>query len=413
MFTSERLKQDDSSPQTQLQSAGQLTIDAIIALTDIAESIHYRVHPFTKFPCSHPTERTSSLTGLVYRSIRSISALVEKGLNFPLGAIDKNLDDICTSSQDKMAFVSALNGVLGDHLAERSSPLAIEMTLNQTGQCVTPSLLAESLRQSNGRLVIMVHGLCMNHLQWSQGDHDHGLMLAKELGVTVVYLLYNSGLNVYNNGAVLSHLLEHVVKQVHASESTLTLDISIIAHSMGGLVSRSATYQAPLLGHDWPKVLNKMVFLGTPHHGAPLEKAGSWLDLLLGLHGYTAPLTRLTKIRSAGIRDLQHGSIVALDSPKQNMFDYCRDNRKPIDLPENVQCYTVATTASANPNTVDEQVIGDGLVPLDSALGKHKNPLFTLQFPTAHQWVGHNINHIQLLSNPDIYMTIKKWLLQR
>ena len=32
----------------------------------------------------------------------------------------------------------------------------------------------------------------------------------------------------------------------------------------------------------WRKHARKVVFLGTPHHGAPLERGGHWGDLVLG-----------------------------------------------------------------------------------------------------------------------------------
>ena len=42
----------------------------------------------------------------------------------------------------------------------------------------------------------------MNDLQWSRHGHDHGDMLARESGATVLRLHYNSGLHVSDNGAM-------------------------------------------------------------------------------------------------------------------------------------------------------------------------------------------------------------------
>lgn len=113
----------------------------------------------------------------------------------------------------------------------------------------------------------MVHGSSMSDLQWSRKGQDHGAALCRDLGMPVIYLHYNTGLHISENGHALADLLEGLA--VHSSEPTQWF---IVAHSMGGLVSRSACYYAQQSGHRWLENLNSMVFLGTPHHGAPLEK---------------------------------------------------------------------------------------------------------------------------------------------
>ncbi|WJG08159.1 alpha/beta fold hydrolase [Aliiglaciecola sp. LCG003] len=396
-------------PMSNLQSANRLLVDAIVSMTDIVESMHHRISPMSRITQSPAKERTSGVTGLVYKSIRGLTELVGKGIDVPLGVISQSLGqkELAPSGA---ALVSALNGVLGDHLAERQSPLAIPMMFKQDGKQLDQSALMDAINKSKGKLVIMVHGLCMNDLQWQQGEHNHGKALADDLGHAAVYLHYNSGQHVSENGKTFSHMLEKIVLQANAMDASLQLDISIVAHSMGGLVSRSAYHHAKILGHAWPDYFKNLIFLGTPHHGAPLEKAGSWLDMLLDIHAYASPLSRLTKIRSAGINDLRHGNIVETDWQARTRFDFSSDKRTPMALPDNVKCYAVATTISANSSRITEQMVGDGLVPLDSALGKHENKTFTLQFPRTHQWIGRDISHMQLLSDPDIYVAIRHWL---
>ena len=70
----------------------------------------------------------------------------------------------------------------------------------------------------------------------------------------------------------------------------------------------------------WPARLDDLVFLGTPHHGAPLERAGNWVDLLLGATPYAAPFARLGKLRSAGITDLRHGNLLDEDWVGRDRF---------------------------------------------------------------------------------------------
>jgi hypothetical protein len=49
-------------------------------------------------------------------------------------------------------------------------------------------------------------------------------------------------------------------------------------------------------------------------------------------------------------------------------------------------------------------------VPLDSALGRHKLPERTLDFPEHRQWVGYGMNHLDLLNRPEVFVQLKAWL---
>ncbi|MGI9263826.1 MAG: hypothetical protein ACR2QU_02780, partial [Gammaproteobacteria bacterium] len=168
--------------------------------------------------------------------------------------------------------------------------------------------------------------------------------------------------------------------------------------SMGGLVARSACYYGRAAGHTWPEHLRKLVFLGTPHHGAPLERGGNGLDFLMDLSPYSMPITRLSKARSAGITDLRHGEITAA--------------ARHVPLPSDVKCYAAAAVRAAKRGLVSDRLVGDGLVPLNSALGRHRDATRTLDIPEDRQWVGYKMGHRELLNHPDVYTQLHAWLQQ-
>lgn len=396
-----------TKPKSNLQASSQLIVDAIVEITNIVESMHQKINPIAKLTGLSQKERRQGLTGFVYNSIRSLTELVGKSIDAPLGVISQSLDNT-PISPSMTALQSALNGVIGDHLYKRANPLAIPMTIKKGQTELTLAELTAMVQQSGGKLTIFVHGLCMNNLQWQQSGHNHAEMLADELGHTTVYLHYNTGLHISDNGESFSDLLEQTLTEIKAYCADSEIQLSIVAHSMGGLVSRSAYHHAQSHQYLWPNYFDNLVCLGTPHHGAPLEKAGNWVDLLLGVHSYTAPLTKLTQIRSAGITDLRHGNIIESDWQTPSRFDFATDKRTPIALPERVKCYAVATTMSTKTHKLSEQLLGDGLVPLDSALGKHASKPFTLHFDD--HYVDSGINHIELLSDVKIYEKIKLWL---
>ena len=223
--------------------------------------------------------------------------------------------------------------------------------------------------------------------------------------MTTLYLQYNTGQHISENGRSFSERLQTIT-----DKAPQPLNLHIIAYSMGGLVTRSALHYAQVSGHTWRDSLEKVVFLGTPHHGAPLEQGGNWLNVLMDISPYTAPFSRLTKIRSCGITDLRYGNIIDEDWQGRNRFDASGDQRQPIPLPTNVDCYAIAAVMGQEPTTLNDDLIGDGLVPVASALGRHQKAEWTLSIPEHHQWIGRQMNHLDLLNHPAVYKTIKRWL---
>lgn len=252
----------------------------------------------------------------------------------------------------------------------------------------------------------MVHGLCRNDLQWSRNGHDHGTAIARDLGYSVVYLHYNTGLHVSENGESFAGIIDTLAENWPVPVE----ELAIIGHSMGGLVARSACHYGALCGHGWRKKLKKIVFLGTPHHGTTAERMGNRLEFILGISPYSASLKRLGSIRSAGITDLRYGSVTRLDWEGIDRFAHGKDRRIPLPLPENVICYAIGAAIGQKEFRRGRFLNCDGLVPLDSALGRHKNPGFTLDFPESRQWVKHGINHFDMLNHPDVYEKIRAFM---
>jgi hypothetical protein len=354
--------------------------------------------------------RARGIAGLVYRTIRGTTGLVGGGIDAILARLLPLLDEV-SPSRRREAVLAALNGVLGDYLAASSNPLAIPMRLRRNARPLQldRQALAAAIGQPSARVAVLAHGLCLNDLQWHRQGHDHGAALARDLGYTPVYLHYNSGLHVSVNGRAFAGLLEVLLEQWPVAVKELVL----IGHSMGGLVSRSACHHGALAGHDWPKRLRKLVFLGTPHHGAPLERGGHWVDVILGISPYTAPFARLGKIRSAGVTDLRHGNLLDEDWEGRDRFEHSRDLRRPVPLPEGVRCYAIAATTGKRAGDLGDRLLGDGLVPVASALGRHADPRRALSFPEARQWIGYGMSHLDLLSRPEVYAQLGRWLATR
>jgi pimeloyl-ACP methyl ester carboxylesterase len=358
-----------------------LGIEAVTGLADLVEAMHATI-------TQRPEQRTDGITGLVYQAIRGTTQLVGGGINAALELYGPAVDEP-ELSPEREAMLAAVNGAWGDHLVATGNPLAIPMRLRSGGRPLQPGL-------GGGKLLILAHGLCMNDLQWTRKGHDHGAALAHDLGFTPIYLHYNSGLHVSTNGRAFANVLETLV----AEWPTPVEEIVILGHSMGGLVARSAVHYGTAARQSWTARLRKIVFLGTPHHGSPLERIGNLVDMFLEASRYSAPLARPGKTRSVGITDLRYGNL--LDEECEN-----KDAPRPVPLPEDVACYAIAGVASEK---TAGAMFDDLLVPLDSALGRHKDQARTLRFAEDHQWIAQGVNHFDLLSDESAYDQMRTWL---
>jgi len=353
--------------------------------------------------------RTSGVTGLVYKSVRGVTGLVGMGIDVAFAQLVPLFAPRETLPR-REALLAALNGVLGDYLHSSGNPLALGMQLRTGGVPLTleRKALAATFPKAGGKLLVLVHGLCLGDLQWRRNEHDHGAALAASLGYTPLYLNYNSGLHVSTNGRQFSELLDKLV----AEWPVPVREVAIVAHSMGGLVARSAAHYATRGNHRWSRHLRKLVFLGTPHHGAPLERGGNWVNVLLDVSPYSAPFARLAKLRSAGITDLRHGSVLDEDWESTDRFaaDDTGPIRRMVPLPERVLCFAAAATTGKREGDLGDRVAGDGLVTIDSALGRHAKPQSALRIPRERRWIGLAMNHLDLLDRPEVYRQLKRWL---
>jgi len=273
-----------------VRGASRLVIDATVGLASLVETMHHNILRTPGILGTPTQEPASGITGFVYKTVRGVTRLVGGGIDVVLGRLSALLGG-GDSSGEREAVLAALNGVLGDHLQDRANPLAIPMRLRRDGKPLEPTRkgLQAAVPDASGKILALAHGLCMNDLEWRRKGHDHGVALATDAGFTPVYLHYNSGLHVSSNGRAFAAQLE---KLLHAWPVPVE-ELVILAHSMGGLVTRSACHHGALAGHRWLRHLRKIIFLGTPHLGAPLERGGNWIDVILGASPYTTAFARL------------------------------------------------------------------------------------------------------------------------
>lgn len=291
--------------------------------------------------------------------------------------------------QDQAAAIAS--GFLGDWLQDRSNPLAIDMQLRAGGQVLDPA--APELEQPRRTLVLLVHGLTELETIWDypgRPGHNYGTELAQALGANALCLRYNSGRPIHDNGEDLAQLLETLVSHWPVPVENLLL----IGHSMGGLVIRSACHAATGSGQDWPALVESCVYLGSPHEGSWLARAAQGTAALMHRmpRDYLKVIGEVIDVRSAGIRDLSRGEILARPGPAP-------------DLLPNARHYAISGLLTRERETTVNRLFGDALVQEDSARGaNHVGWRLTdyACFP--------GIGHIRLTHHPKVAQQLREWL---
>ncbi len=396
-----------------LRGGARLTLEAVAGLESLVVAMRGRLKAVPRGQrlgaTAGPDQGFRAATGLASRAGSGANRLAGHSAESLLAWLAPALapaearQPVCP---EREAILAALNGVMGDHLATTGSSLAIPMQFRHAGR---PLPLERQAIRANfdkvtPKVLVLLHGLCMNDLQWQRMGHDHGEALARESGYTPVYLHYNTGLSVSTNGRILAPLMEALYSVWPMPIERLVM----LGHSMGGLVARSAIHHGELVSRGslrWPGRVDDLVSLGTPHQGADLGRAGPGLDLPVNVAPYAAPLNLLGKLQSAGISDLRLGHV--LTEPVDN---HGEQPPRRVGLPMGTRCFAMAASHGPVPASLKSRLQGDGLVAVASALGQHEDPRLDLGFAPERQAILYRTGHLDLLSSAEAMSLLRQWL---
>jgi pimeloyl-ACP methyl ester carboxylesterase len=309
--------------------------------------------------------------------------------------------------------VSIVNGFWGDYLQEHGNGLALDMAFyhHDRPMALTCQSVIRAHPQLSSRLCILVHGLSCNEHIWSfdvpteageasGAQNDYGTLLQTKFGYTPFYLRYNTGLSIAQNGRTLANLLQSLLD----CYPTRVQEILLIGHSMGGLVLRSACHYAGQHQESWVQQVRHILYLGTPHDGADLERVTYNAVGIL----QTVPnrITRLISAalnsRSRGIKDLRYGTLLEPDVMDEGWDDLEHHHRRAVPWLPHAQHYLIGGTWHADPEHVVSVLLGDGLV---GAPGNHSGAI-----SEEHIRLFPGIRHLQLARNWEVYQQIAAWL---
>ena len=276
---------------------------------------------------------------------------------------------------------AVVNGLVGDELEEQGSSLALPMSLRAEGA-------------ASARLCVFAHGLMATDERWRYRDDPsmtYGSQLARDRGVTPVFVSYNTGRHISTNGQELAERLDAMAR----SWPVPVTEVSLVGHSMGGLVLRSALHHALEAGHGWAEVTRRLVLLGVPNKGSALAHVGHAVEVALS----SLPAVAAKRIggivgrRSAGIKDLRHGSL--LDD------DWTHGRRHPVRTPPGLDVFVGAANALGEGDHAVARAVGDVLVSRRSASAGLCAEDHVAVFPAT--------GHVSLAANPLVYAQLLRW----
>jgi pimeloyl-ACP methyl ester carboxylesterase len=274
-----------------------------------------------------------------------------------------------------VGWLAALGGAFGDRLVadKRVRALTVPMSLRDRGAPVEidpdPTRGDASVDRTS-TLVLFVHGLGNHESMWGQSYLD----IVRAHGAAAMTVRYTTGQAIADSGAELADLLDRLV----AAWPVAVDRIVLVGHSMGGLVIREAL----AAGRPWRQQVSDVVTLGTPHSGAPLERAAVRGLALASSLPVVAPWAALGDERSTGIKDLGIADVApATAGPEWHLVAASLRPREAVGLMGRARSGLLGS-------------LGDGMVSVRSALAVEEHL-------TGRRLVIDDASHMALLDHPE------------
>ncbi len=411
----------------EIRAGARLLGDALAGTVRSIEHVHLAIaeRAFNAAGPSTAAVRATHdiITKSVYAAVSGANALLPRVGALAATASRRPGGDATSTSWSESGgtalALAALNGLRGDSIAEQYPELALSMSIRDPARRIDVELtgggVAAAFSDATHRLAVFVHGLCETDGSWQQEDAgpgvtswSYGSALQADLGLTPLYVRYNTGRRVVDNGRSLAELLERVVHNWPVAVE----EIVFIGHSMGGLVVRSACHEADNGGRDWAAIVRHVVCLGTPHLGAPLERGVDAAVRFFASVPEVQPLARFLNDRSAGIKDLRHGLTYDPDTDHPDAdrpdADLLRNRRSEVPFLPGATYHFVAATVTRSRHHPVAGALGDLLVRYSSAAGEGRHR--RIGFELEHGVHLGGLNHFQLLHHPAVYEQLRQWL---
>lgn len=404
----------DATPTNELRALNRLAFDELGGIPRGIGQIHHGIASrafWAVGPLGRPVKLAhDAMSRRVYSALGASSSLLGRAADAAMARRGVGEDLALSTTRAGGAMLAALNGLIGDELERNGSALHQPAAVRVDGEPVPldPESVSRRFPDATPWPVVFLHGLMEAESSWSLGAgperRTYGTRLARDLGCTPVYVRYNSGRHISENGRSVAELLD----ALFAAWPVEVEQIALVGHSMGGLVARSACHQGSRDGRHWTSRVRHVVSLGTPHMGAPLEQAVHAASAALHALPETRPLSAFLRRRSSGIRDLRQGSLVDEDwrGCDRDALRAAACREVPL-LDGATHCFVSASVTRSDRHPI-ARLVGDCLVLVPSASGRSRTR--RIPFDVEHGAHVGATHHLALLNHPEVYEHVRRWV---
>jgi hypothetical protein len=225
-------------------------------------------------------------------------------------------DNFMTKTLFENKVISSILGSSHDNLLSFST---IKLSFRLNSEDVKFEEVQSHYKELNyKKAILFVPGLFCDEKLWIKSTDEEFAMgdYLFNSGYYPLYIRYNQGAHISENGKALFDLLE----EIYQKEPNIQL--SIISYSQGGLVLRSALNYAKDRKSEFFTKINKVLMISSPNGGSYIEKIGFWAGLMMQASPFwfLKILGFIGNLRSDAIKDLSHGIIREEDWKKGNQI---------------------------------------------------------------------------------------------
>ena len=380
---------------------------AVVEVSGVVQDMHSAITAanFGKFgaPGNLIAQAHTTHAAGIYAAVRGVARIAAAGTGLALEAATPE-DATAFADTEKGAWtLSGLACAFGDSLKKANNALSPQMSVraNDTAVPLDIDSLQGAYPNATNHIVVFIHGLAGTEYAWGS-DASFGSQLADEFDVTPVYVRYNSGDYISGTGEEFAQLLNDLTLAWPVDVERLTL----VGHSMGGLAIHRACEVGLNSNYFWVNLVDEVFCLGSPHRGTALERSANVAISLIDQHPITKPLARLANRRSAGIKDLRHGSVSPQDHASEDVNHRNVQDHVDITLLPNANYHFIAATLPSRSLGPVADAIGDILVTPVSATGKSwSGKRRPLPVDSAHH--VERVGHVGLMTDPQVYTVIR------
>ncbi|AXR67290.1 esterase/lipase family protein [Leptospira mayottensis] len=350
-------------------------------------------------------------------SLKKASEKTEEGLTRALSSTAKAMYETLSAIEKADVVVKRIffenipvSSIVGESFAGLVTTSHIQASFRLEGKDAgVQEILMDWKKSKLPRLILCIPGLFCDEGLWNAKGEIPLSDTMKKCGYYPIYLRFNPGIHLSTNAKLMLDLIETLLNSPEIKGDTL----DVISYSQGGLIFRSALYQAKQKNSSFSDRIRHALVINSPDGGSYIEKIGFWL----GLGAESLPILPVNILgfignqRSDAIKDLSHGIIREEDWVQNDQIKrYVNDLYfKELDEVNATQIYSLVTKEESKWSSW----IGDGIVEKPSLTLLSDRVYRKKSDPESRVNCLLETSHYQVITHPETHKILRRVLTDR